>query len=500
METVQRLDASRLVEMFKRIALVFSFPIKIEFRSREDMDRFSQYLERSRSSQALSGLNDVLSKLKEIEGFFMKSNWRKSVRRIYIAKKSVKYTFGVRENGVLINKSFLLDLEFFLSILIRLPIESTVDLDFVPAALWIFSTLDRDRYADLKLDYVIPIIHMIWGDEGAKVTVIHGNRAEEVRFLDLIKDAIGFLEKEFSAQVRIYREPLFVVAIIYPAMDCIEARELVLKNCKLFYGIAVSDEGYVDVPQQHAENQLKQWLFSTRRYEVAIASPVSIVFVKYDIDRYEHERFVIPREELEIWFKSYRYIEIYNLFPIEWITFLRVIYRALDEEADRLRKKASEDVEPSEDVIRRLVRLKYIAILIGEALDARNIARIPESFGIFWKLLEYTGAKSLQEYVAVLVREISEIITSEYEELRHHFEMTLNKLMFLLSLFALLDGVLSFIEMLVYEGHALSVLSLPILAIVGIALYYLYIRKHRIARKAQSAHSTIMSSTPNRQL
>ncbi len=473
------LDSSTLVNEFEKVIIVFSFPLKIVLRDKVPKEDFGRYLEECVEKdlgEDGKSSDEILGKLEEIERFFMKKEWIESVKRVRIAKKRVRYVFSVREGDARTSKCFDIDLEFFLSALIRLPARSGegVELNFVPAALWIFLALDRAKLKQFELDHVIPIIHMAWD---AEVAVALNDGFKKIKFVELVNEIIEDLEtrlrSKVATEIECYREPVFMVAITYPNAAGVEARELILKNCKLFYGIAVSDEGYLDVPQHHAEAQLRQWLFSTRRYEATIVSPVSIVLVRYDIDRYEHERFIIPREELELWFKYYRYIDIYNLFPIEWITFLRAIYRALDEEIDTLREKASRVPEPNIEAIDELRKLKYIAILIEEALDARNIARIPESFGIYWRLLEYTGAKSLKEYVALLVREISNVLSSEYEELRQQFESRLNILILFLSAFALLDGVLSLIEMTWYERHLLGLLSIPVIALATFVLYRL---------------------------
>jgi len=447
---------------FEEARIIFMYPVLIH--------RYNAY---SRPNEIH---DDFLERVAKVSEFFITDLWSRCIKRYYITEKKIQYSYKIKkDDNRIVERDIILGMRFYLSMLAEIP--SMEDGEMrpplpSPAVLWVSMEIKNDGSAGLE--DLIPLLHILWGarvkDENGKTLLLNELVTGEV--LEKLRSLLG--EKE-EIEVRA-SEPIYAVLILYPCPPGRHSiRDIIYSNKALFYGLAVGDEGFCDVPLERIDGLLSQWFHSTRWFEGYIISHSSVVYIQYNINRIGHEKFHLPKDSWEKFMEHYGEALGYNIFALEWIAFLKGLLKKFEEDIYKLYHESVEK-EASREVIGKLLNLKYAIIKVSEYFDLKNVAKIPETFAVYWKLLEYTGAKNLQDYIENLIHEISDMIYAEHEELRRKHETLLNRLVLLLSAAALLDGIVSVVNLVaggeVFKAlFSISIVIIIVLLIVALSYY-----------------------------
>ncbi len=197
----------------------------------------------------------------------------------------------------------------------------------------------------------------------------------------------------------------------------------VVTNCpREFYGLAVTDEGYRAVKNEHAIEKIKDWIHGNRVYFEEIVSPTSLILVKADKKRTDFEKMTLP--ECNIWKEYVLAHEKERKMVCHHGIFYQGQYIALTfstlEMLNFLVKRTIKDVKTKnalqeEDIGKILQDLKNLKISLESYLKFLSPKRVSKLGGITLIMEKMYEARGLSTF-SVELEEAIETLTKVMKE------------------------------------------------------------------------------------
>ena len=237
----------------------------------------------------------------------------------------------------------------------------------------------------------------------------------------------GSSENGITAHIR--RINFFTVSLLVNE----NPREVIQKFPKEVYGIALTDEGYRAVPENHTIAQLSSWVSGTRDYFVQVLSPTSIVQIQQAVDRLSIE--MTELNSCKVW-KGYvpehnddRIICHHGLLYMgQYIAMTFSVMKAFNHVFSEFprdgleRGRKLKGVNRITRLLNEVERMRIDLTSYLSSLSPEKVSKIPEITTIIERAYSNHGLSSFSQEIKTMLETLEDIIADGNDRIERYYE------------------------------------------------------------------------------